>query len=413
MRKAILHITSWIHSVMLLNIPILIVFVFLHEGTDALACSLYLKGCLILLPVAVTDIAVLKCRTFGSFALINCAVLVLTFGLAFAVCLLSDPEIYAWVQCIIIILETIILFISRMYFRVQYNRYLRDANSDAPGELEKPSSPIWDRPSFRMLIVFSLLYCLGLNTASPVICSIGFWSTIFYLFMTILHHFIESSEKYLGLNRDIYGVPAHRIYVIGGIMTALLSAVLLIMCIPSIAAAGARQYRNIRDASFGSPVGYDELMAMQNSENTANSDFNMDDLLGEDAEIKSLPAWVNNIVYVIGAVILAAVIYFLIMQIRQALKDFQHQTENSADVIEAIAPEESIRKLRRHPGEKDLSYREQIRRKYRKMIRKHRKEKPFPSETPTEIEAEAGLTSDPQMQELHKLYESVRYGKES
>ena len=44
------------------------------------------------------------------------------------------------------------------------------------------------------------------------------------------------------------------------------------------------------------------------------------------------------------------------------------------------------------------------------MIRKHRKDIPYPSESPTEIELAAGLKDDVQMQELHVIYEQVRYG---
>lgn len=54
---------------------------------------------------------------------------------------------------------------------------------------------------------------------------------------------------------------------------------------------------------------------------------------------------------------------------------------------------------------------ERIRRRYRKMIRKHRKDRPAPYESPAEIEACAGLSDDEEMQRLHVEYEAVRYGK--
>ncbi len=56
---------------------------------------------------------------------------------------------------------------------------------------------------------------------------------------------------------------------------------------------------------------------------------------------------------------------------------------------------------------------ERIKRRYRKTIRKHRKDRPAPYESPTEIEAGAGLKDDEQMRQLHKAYEEVRYGKMS
>ena len=52
-----------------------------------------------------------------------------------------------------------------------------------------------------------------------------------------------------------------------------------------------------------------------------------------------------------------------------------------------------------------------VRRRYRKMIRKHRKQKPEVYESPAEIEAKAGLSDNKEMQKLHIEYEAVRYGR--
>ena len=53
---------------------------------------------------------------------------------------------------------------------------------------------------------------------------------------------------------------------------------------------------------------------------------------------------------------------------------------------------------------------EKIKRRYRKMIRMHREDRPAPYESPAEIEEGAGLQDDEEMRELHRAYEEVRYG---
>ena len=93
-----------------------------------------------------------------------------------------------------------------------------------------------------------------------------------------------------------------------------------------------------------------------------------------------------------------------------ALLDFEKQSTESDDVIEDLKEDDRMHRIRHSAKSHDQSYKAQIRRKYRRMIRKHRKDIPYPSESPTEIELAAGLKDDIQMQELHVIYEQVRYG---
>ena len=50
-----------------------------------------------------------------------------------------------------------------------------------------------------------------------------------------------------------------------------------------------------------------------------------------------------------------------------------------------------------------------IRRNYKKVIRRHRKDRPLPAEMPEDIEKKAGLYGTPEGQELHNRYEDARY----
>ena len=412
MKKKILQITAWLHSVMLLALPILIVFLFLHKGNDTLAYTLYFKSFIILVPVAATDIAVLRTKNYRQYMLGNVIILLITAIASLALCLTGQPDVYGYVQLVIIFIEIIVLFISRMQDRIRRNRYEQETSQASPGEITPPGKLLWNQPSFAFLIAFILLYAIALNTASPSICNIALGSTIVYFFITLLHHFIDTSENYLFLNKDIHNVPARRIYRISSIMVELLAVLLLLTCIPALTSTKQRQYRDIRDVTFGSAVSFDQLMMSENMNNSSNMpEMSLDDMLNDGEPPKQLPEWVNYIVYVLTAIIFIVVAIVLIRQLRHALLDFEKQSSENDDLIEDLNDKDTFHRLRRPERSHDRSYAAQIRRKYRRMIRKHRKDTPYPSESPTEIETAAGLQEDVQMQELHDIYEQVRYGK--
>jgi hypothetical protein len=52
-----------------------------------------------------------------------------------------------------------------------------------------------------------------------------------------------------------------------------------------------------------------------------------------------------------------------------------------------------------------------IRRRYKKTIKKHRKDLPALYESPNEIEEKAGLINNDEMKDLHSQYENARYGR--
>ena len=94
-------------------------------------------------------------------------------------------------------------------------------------------------------------------------------------------------------------------------------------------------------------------------------------------------------------------------------QDFRNSRDENGDIIEEIQDkgrsdmEEILEKRHRRTD----SAAEKIKRRYRKMIRTHRKDSPAPYESPAEIEEGAGLQDDEEMRELHRAYEEVRYGE--
>lgn len=82
-------------------------------------------------------------------------------------------------------------------------------------------------------------------------------------------------------------------------------------------------------------------------------------------------------------------------------EDDQIEMLEQPDVEERILTRRSL--FKKSEGDK-------VRSQYRRYIRKHRKDRPAPYETPKEIEMAAGIADTDEGKELHYKYEKVRYG---
>ena len=122
--------------------------------------------------------------------------------------------------------------------------------------------------------------------------------------------------------------------------------------------------------------------------------------------------WLNGLFYVMGTACGALFLYLIGKAVRQAGVTFRADRDENGDIIENLAdePQEEITSIggRRKRADKKT---ETVRRKYRRTIRRHRKDIPAPAESPAEIEEKAGLLGDGKMRELHGQYERERYGK--
>jgi hypothetical protein len=136
----------------------------------------------------------------------------------------------------------------------------------------------------------------------------------------------------------------------------------------------------------------------------------MDDT-GEAGEPSEL---VNVFFWIIGCVCILVFVYAVVKTIKQIFKDFRNTLDENGDLIEEIEDDEASYKedfVRIRKGSEEDSEAWKIRRRYKKTIKKHRKDLPSPYESPVEIEENAGLKEDEEMKSLHGMYEAVRYGK--
>ena len=195
-------------------------------------------------------------------------------------------------------------------------------------------------------------------------------------------------------------------------MLLLFAVLLLAGMMPAVLLIQQRQYTNFRDWFSEVELAPFDYEGIGGFETPIQGGGSMMELLGVGEPAPEPSMLMNTIFWIIGTVCVLVFCYGVFMIIRQVLRDFRNGRDENGDVVEEIEdePSQKVEHINRKRYRGMESEAERIRRRYRKMIRKHRKERPAPYESPAEIEAWAGLKEDEAMQQLHVEYEAVRYG---
>lgn len=408
MRKISLILIRWLHAVLILSLIAPLAFAIGGLSDMANAAGVYPLSLLIAIPVVVSDVAAKRCRGLGGYLLINILVQVLTVmtGWFFAPYLSNENMLYLYVG--ILAAESILIVVDRFRYRLETKERQDEQNLDPTKQVHEL---IWNEPTFAKMVFFAVIYLLGLGFTSPWLCNIVFFSAILYFFAVLWYQFVSGTEKYLHLNRRTANLPTKRLYGIRGGVFALLLLSMLLATLLSVAFMSQRRYTDI--TKWFQDIEYEEesweipqkdIMPGQ-VENNA-----MQELLDSAPEGK-MPEWVKLLFKLAAVLILCVVVFMIIYSIRNIFQNFRKAKDENGDIIEELLPDKekpetiAIKKPTQDNENMD------IRKRYRKWIRKCRKEIPGAYETPHELEENAGLSQNPEMQELHILYEKVRYGK--
>lgn len=375
--------------------------------------ALYLKCLLILVPIIVTERAAKRVRSVILYMGISVLLLAGVGGVSGLIALLTGGGGrfggYEICYCIVMLLETFFVIVKRFADRVRAAKWEREES------LAAKRISFLEHPTLSLVWYFVVFYLIGLCLRAKLLCDIAFYSAIVYTFLALFYEYFGVTRAYLEMNRRTRGIPRRRLYGVGLSMLLVFSALLLIGMMPAVFLAGHRPYTDIREwfanVHF---VPYEYESAPEFQEPSAGG-ADWTELLN-DGEPASEPSKVVNVIMgAIGAVCLLAFAYGVILMIRQVLRDFRNSRDENGDIVEEIEDDPIARQREIIFGKKGRrgakSEAERIRQKYRRTIRKHRKERPAPHESPAEIEEYAGLGNDEQMQQLHREYEKARYGK--
>ncbi len=301
--------------------------------------------------------------------------------------------------------ETVLIVGARFQNRLRIERQKKEEGTYAVFE-----ESLLDKPSLSTLWYFVVVYVIGLVFSGKYLCDMAFFSMIAYLFPTLLYLHIQTTERYRGINKRTSGISGKRLYAVSSGMLLLYCLLLFIAVIPAVFLLGNRHYINLKDLLEEYKLPPIER-AEESEFESAGTGMGAVQMIFDDAEPAPEPSIVVNIVmWGIGAACVVLAIYAVIRAIRQIFADFRREIDENGDKVEELDEmqyqKEKIFILRRHEHDSEAA---RIKRLYKKTIRSHRKDRPAPYESPAEIEQNAGLGEDEQMQALHNRYEEVRY----
>lgn len=412
MRERGLKVMEYLHASLFFAMFVPLVYAVPAWSDPAGTAALYLKCLLIAVPIIVTEQAARKVRSVVLYCLISVLLLAGMGGAAGLVAFLSGEKgVYGGYEicyCVMVLAETFFIVVKRFADRV------RTAKRQREEPLAARFVSFMERPALSLVWYFVVLYLLGICLNARPLCDIAFYSAIAYTFLALFYEYFGATRAYLEMNRRTKGIP-RRLYGVSFSMLLLFVVLLSVGMLPAVLLAAQRQYTDIREWFSGvelAPYEYENDYGFQTPQAAGGADWM--ELLDDGEPAPEPPKLVIAVFWGIGTACVLALLYGVIQMIRQILRDFRNSRDENGDIVEEIGDDQTLQFgefFRNRNGRRAAeSEAERIRRKYRRTIRKHRKERPASYESPAEIEENAGLGADGQMRELHRQYEEARYG---
>lgn len=410
MRKLIRKGAGWIHAALIIAIIIPLLYSMGTDPMDFTGGNLYLRCLIIILPIAASDFATEKCRGVLSYLMTSAAIFALTGLISWGLSFSLHSNTMSWAYVIMMLCGTVYVMIDRFMERIKKHQAKKLARGEDPDW--HPYHTVLREPSFLALSYFVVVYTIARNLNSPSVCNAALFSAVVYTLVTLLYHYVCETENYLFLNKRTCNLPSKRIYGIGNGMLAIFLVLFLFTLLPSLFTVQSRHYRDLRNWSANIetdlPAPEEEPRAEESAEDP------MAALMAEYEEAKPTPQWVLYLTYVMEGVVFLLLTLLLLRKIFATFRTFREAIDENGDVVEELhdAGEAPLSMKKSAPIKRRLSERERIRKEYRKTIRRHRKDRPAIYESPSEIEAHAGLAGSKDCLRLHEAYELARYGRE-
>ncbi len=304
----------------------------------------------------------------------------------------------------------VFLFFEALLIRLDENEEKR-AKLEHDVSYQEPDR-LLRKPLPGLVFYFAFLYFLGLLRRGKVLCTVSLWLLVAYILLLILYQYVKGTELFLSNRHGVTNVPEKRIWRVGSIL--VVTALLAVLFAGIIAAAGSgnRHYiyfkmtrPEVTEEEEMKPFG--EIFA-ERSERMSENELMM---LTEDSE--PWAGW-NVIFWTLGIASACVAALGLIKAMQRLFANFRRfsEEEDNGDEVVSLEPGDEI--LRAGSVENRLktyfTEREKIRRRYKRTIKRRASKDIDLYLTPDEIEESVGLAGDPDMKDLHEIYENARYG---
>ena len=409
MRTMIKRTAGWIHATLIMAMIIPLLYAFVVEPPDAIGQTLYYKCLVIALPIMATDLAAKRCKGLLSYLALSVLVLAATSAIGRSVAGSLQQSWMYGVYMVVLLAETVFVIVSRIADRLR-----KKAEGDFLVEAVPALRVSFDRlskPSFSVLIYFVSVYVIAVNLNNSAVCNAALFSAIAYTLITVLYEHVCETESYLALNRRTCNLPSKRIYGIGNGMLAIFLLLFVIIILPALFTISNRHYRDLRKAI--TPISEDHMDLMEEYRRQYAAEEFMEIPMELYGEPEPIPEWLDNLFYIFTAAFFLFLVAALIKFIYDTFQAFRETADENGDVVEELQEtDEGIKIKKNHVRRRKLSERERIRKEYRRLIRRYRKDRPARYESPTEIERNAGIAGSEECKGLHEQYELARYGQE-
>lgn len=409
MRKLTKRASGWIHATLIIAIIIPLLYALSTDQQYAIVQTLYYKSLVIALPVILTDLAADRCKGLFSYLIMSLLIFIATAAVGLTVSGSMRHSTMLLAYLLLLLCETTVLIINRLIERLHKKKEAEAIKNEDP--TWQPLRHTLREPAFPVLIYFLVVYSIALNLDCPPVCNAALFSAAVYVPVTFLYQYIDETEHYLALNKRTCNLPSKRIYGIGNGMLAIFLLLFMLMALPALFTVSNRHYRDLRKWEPDIEIDYVEPMP-ENTQDNSGEDL-MAALLAEYGEPKPAPYWLILLSDIAEAAVFLFLGIMLLKMIRNTFRDFRGVNDENGDLVEELEEaREEASQIVMPASHRILTQKERIRKEYRKTIRRHRKDRPAPYESPMEIETNAGIADTAEGRELHRNYESARYGRE-
>lgn len=436
-------ILAWIHSMLLFGG----LYAFFAEFLEVSGRQFWLYsslGFLLILPAALSSLLLKKIRFLITYVV---------FGVAFSILLgvAEGMAVAGWFhysQGLTIIftaaVSSLMFFIhtaARITHGNMKNDFIAAHGDDALFELEVWEVPnILSAPSPVAFAWFGAIYVIGVFVKLP-----AFWHIIFYIslaeiFVYFAYRYLFAFTNFLRDNHKSANIPVSTIRRVHKTFFIIAFVLLTFFVLPAVL-FNREPLSELKEPEISVDVEELPQVGQQMQEPMV---MDMEAVLDEmGIEIKEAPVWVGIMVRIFVWTLVAIAGYVFVSGILRSIKDaiLEFNVEDEDEIIFLDSEDTdalSSTALERNKNDSLLSINAQIRRRYKRTIKKATKGTPLRSSTPTELEAAAGLygsaesvdsagtlnpsggfdlvgasrASTSRILALHEAYEKARYSKD-
>lgn len=414
-RTIVLDIIAWFHSLLLFFwiYPLLASMLMFEGGTFWRTVT----SCLLLLvPIILSWLLMQHIRNF---------ILYLFFGTAlsalvafFALCWAGFDQPSGKLCLVLTFILSMIIFGVRTRAKITYGQ-MKEEFLDIHGDkaeftLQEREIPNFlCQPHLYHLVWFTLLYVPGMFLRFNTCLYLMFGTLLLDIFLCLSYNYISCLYEYIRKNQYVANLPVssmQKIHRTTGWIGALL---LVLFMLPAILFGREFEPDLTTDKPLFDVEQTTEEDKKLNSASTGIVDTQLIDAVNQSADPPIwLPALMRIIGYICMTVFIISLIILFIRRVRSLGHEFAIEEEDEVVFLKPEEKDSSRRFFHLKGKESHLSANQQIRKRYRKTIRRATKGQPSKWATPSELERDANLANDEAMQTLHAVYEKARYSKD-